>query len=84
MVQGARSEASVPGRAPCQAISLVVGFWLAYHQVHLPAEPVPDGPLSQEIIALSKEYQFCICVGIAEARVCESFQREVTSVQFSF
>jgi len=30
------------------------------------AEPVPDGPLSQEIIALSKEYQFCICVGVAE------------------
>ena len=30
------------------------------------AEPVPDGPLSQEILALSKEHDLCICVGIAE------------------
>ena len=30
------------------------------------AELVPDGPLSQEIIRLSTEYQLCICVGIAE------------------
>jgi len=30
------------------------------------AEPVPDGSLSQAIIKMSKEYQLCICVGIAE------------------
>ena len=30
------------------------------------AEPVPDGPLSQAILDLSREHQLCICVGIAE------------------
>jgi predicted amidohydrolase len=30
------------------------------------AEPVPDGPLSQEMLELSMEHQLCICVGIAE------------------
>ncbi|UCD36733.1 MAG: carbon-nitrogen hydrolase family protein [Fidelibacterota bacterium] len=30
------------------------------------AEPVPEGPLSQAVLELSKEYQLCICVGIAE------------------
>lgn len=30
------------------------------------AEPVPDGPLSKEILALSKKHRLCICVGIAE------------------
>jgi predicted amidohydrolase len=30
------------------------------------AEPVPEGPLSRTVIQMSKEYQLCICVGIAE------------------
>jgi predicted amidohydrolase len=30
------------------------------------AEPVPDGPLSQEILKLSATHGLCICVGIAE------------------
>lgn len=30
------------------------------------AEPVPGGPLCQEILALSKQHDLCICVGIAE------------------
>jgi predicted amidohydrolase len=30
------------------------------------AETIPDGPLCQEIMALSKAHDLCICVGIAE------------------
>lgn len=30
------------------------------------AEPIPSGPLSAAILALSKKYSLCICVGIAE------------------
>lgn len=30
------------------------------------AEPVPDGPLCQEIIKLSARHNLCICVGMAE------------------
>jgi predicted amidohydrolase len=30
------------------------------------AEPVPEGPLSQAVIRLSKDHQICICAGIAE------------------
>ena len=30
------------------------------------ADPVPDGPLSQAIVDLSREHNLCICVGIAE------------------
>jgi predicted amidohydrolase len=30
------------------------------------AEPIPEGPLGQAVIRLSKEYDLCICVGIAE------------------
>ena len=30
------------------------------------AEPVPAGPLCQEILALSAHYDLCICVGLAE------------------
>ena len=30
------------------------------------AEPVAEGPLSQEIVSLSREYGLCICVGLAE------------------
>jgi predicted amidohydrolase len=32
------------------------------------AEPVPDGPLAQEVIRLSEKYDLCVCVGIAENR----------------
>lgn len=30
------------------------------------AQPVPEGPLAREMIALSEKYDLCICVGIAE------------------
>ncbi len=30
------------------------------------AEPVPEGPLSQAVLKMSKQYQLCICVGIGE------------------
>ena len=30
------------------------------------AEPVPDGPLCQAVIDLSRRYDLCICVGMAE------------------
>ena len=30
------------------------------------AEPVPDGPLCQAIMRMSREYDLCICVGMAE------------------
>lgn len=30
------------------------------------AEPVPAGPLAQAVLAMSKELEICICVGIAE------------------
>ena len=30
------------------------------------AEPVPDGPLSREVIALSARHGLCVCVGLAE------------------
>lgn len=30
------------------------------------AEPVPDGPLCREVLALSKRHGLCICVGIAK------------------
>ena len=32
------------------------------------AEPVPSGPLSTEILRLSREHSLCICVGIAEKK----------------
>ena len=37
-----------------------------HHKMVDNAEPVPDGPLSQEIVELSREHELCICVGIAE------------------
>jgi predicted amidohydrolase len=30
------------------------------------AEPVPDGPLAREMLALSAQHNLCICVGMAE------------------
>lgn len=30
------------------------------------AEPIPEGPLSQAVIKMSKDYDLCICVGINE------------------
>lgn len=30
------------------------------------AEPVPDGPLSREVVELSRKHSLCICAGIAE------------------
>ena len=32
------------------------------------AEPVPDGPLSREVLRLSKRHRLCVCAGIAELR----------------
>jgi predicted amidohydrolase len=32
------------------------------------AEPIPEGPMSQAVIKLSKKYQLCICAGIAELK----------------
>lgn len=44
---------------------------LSGHGGHRPsmeknAEPVPEGPLSQAVLKMSKKYQLCICVGINE------------------
>ena len=35
------------------------------------AEPVPNGPLAQEVINMSAEYGLAICVGIAELDVSD-------------
>lgn len=65
-VEGACAQAVRDGSRMLFLPELMLTGHGAHPKMAQNAESVPDGPLCQEVIDLSKEHDLCICVGLAE------------------